>query len=100
MEVVGERACYVDTDSLCYLKIPGAPEPERGEALGQLVNELKSDEFGSCFQCVAPKTWRLEICKRVCDAPIIWRPARAILKSKGATTTIYEYQLLKFQVST
>ncbi len=83
LEVVGERALYCDTDSICYLKIPGSPEPIRGEALGQLANELKPDEFGTSFQCVAPKTWRLEISKRTCEAPVVWRPVRTLLKSKG-----------------
>lgn len=99
LEVVGERALYCDTgknsynffacnpylvaDSLVYMQIPGTPEPDRGEALGQLANELKEGEFIECFQCIAPKTWRAEVSVKTCEAPVCFRPSRTIVKSKG-----------------
>ena len=66
---------YVDTDSLVYLSKAGLPEPPRGEALGQLTNELKAGEYGTTFQCYAPKSWRLEVEK---DG----RPSRVIINQR------------------
>ena len=91
------------SDSLVYLRIPPEPttvgalhsaervrdnvvdsaEPVRGEALGQLANELKENEFITCFQCIAPKTWRAEVSVKTGENPITWQLKRTIIKSKG-----------------
>ncbi|KAE8738536.1 hypothetical protein FOCC_FOCC015980 [Frankliniella occidentalis] len=45
LDIVGERALYHDTDSVCFLSVPGQPEPEIGQYLGDMTDQL-ADEFG------------------------------------------------------
>ncbi|XP_052128233.1 uncharacterized protein LOC127750488 [Frankliniella occidentalis] len=45
LDIVGERALYHDTDSVCFLSVPGQPEPEIGKYLGDMTDQL-ADDFG------------------------------------------------------
>jgi hypothetical protein len=40
-----DRVLYFDTDSVIYVSIPGLWEPEIGDYLGELTNELSDDDF-------------------------------------------------------
>ena len=42
---LGERVLYFDTDSVIYVSKPGFWEPEIGDYLGQLTNELGDDDY-------------------------------------------------------
>jgi hypothetical protein len=42
---LGERVLYFDTDSVIYVSIPSLWEPEIGDYLGELTNELADDDF-------------------------------------------------------
>ncbi|XP_026281535.2 uncharacterized protein LOC113208654 [Frankliniella occidentalis] len=55
LDMVGERAIYHDTDSVCYLSVPHLPDPPLGTHLGELTDQI-SDDFGAgsfCFAFVA-----------------------------------------------
>ena len=43
---LGERLLYTDTDSLIYISVPGLWEPEIGNFLGELTNELDCKSVG------------------------------------------------------
>ena len=40
LELVGERVCYYDTDSIIYISKPGLYDPPLGDYLGDLTDEL------------------------------------------------------------
>jgi hypothetical protein len=42
---LGERVLYFDTDSVIYVSIPGEWDPEIGDYLGELTNELADGDF-------------------------------------------------------
>ncbi|KAJ1523104.1 hypothetical protein ONE63_000997 [Megalurothrips usitatus] len=50
LDVVGERALYHDTDSVCFLSVPGEPEPQLGQYLGDLTDQL-ADDYGENSFC-------------------------------------------------
>lgn len=43
LDFLNERVLYMDTDSCIYVSRPGDPEPEVGDYLGQLCDELNGD---------------------------------------------------------
>lgn len=45
MEKLGSRLCYCDTDSVIFIDIPGKWKPPLGKFLGDLTNELGSDNY-------------------------------------------------------
>lgn len=45
LELVGSAALYADTDSIIYVKRPGAPEIPLGDRLGEFTDELDGDEI-------------------------------------------------------
>lgn len=51
LEMVGERACYHDTDSVCYLAKPGYPDPPIGQHIGDLTDQIQ-DDYGPGSICI------------------------------------------------
>ena len=43
LDMLGERVLYYDTDSVIYLRQPGQPEPQLGNYIGDLTDELGGD---------------------------------------------------------
>lgn len=58
MECVGERCLYHDTDSVAYLHVPGAAEPEQGPYLGCWDDDLGGKQ-AHAFVAIAPKSYAL-----------------------------------------
>ncbi|KAJ1518855.1 hypothetical protein ONE63_011531 [Megalurothrips usitatus] len=55
LDMVGGRALYHDTDSVCYLAKPGLPDPPIGRHLGDLTDQIQ-DDYGAgsfCFEFVS-----------------------------------------------
>jgi hypothetical protein len=50
LDIVGERAAYHDTDSICFLSVPGLPDPPLGPYLGDLTDQLE-DDYGPGSFC-------------------------------------------------
>ena len=46
MNLLGERLLYTDTDSLIFMSVPGMWEPQLGNFLGELTNELECKNVG------------------------------------------------------
>ena len=49
LDMLQERVLYYDTDSVIYLSQPGQPEPQLGNYIGDLTNELGGEtHHGIC----------------------------------------------------
>ena len=57
MEKLDQRVCYYDTDSLVYISEEGQWEPSSGDYLGELTNELDSDDHIITFVSAGPKNY-------------------------------------------
>ncbi len=57
MERLGPQLLYVDTDSLVFSYKPGQYLPPTGNYLGDLTNELSSDEWIEEFCSLGPKCY-------------------------------------------
>ncbi len=57
MNILKDRVLYCDTDSAIYISKPGFPEPETGEYLGMLKNELKPNVHMTHFVGAGPKNY-------------------------------------------
>ncbi|XP_052130819.1 uncharacterized protein LOC127751379 [Frankliniella occidentalis] len=49
MEIVGQRALYTDTDSLCYISCPDELDPPTGTHLGDLTDQIEEDYGPSSY---------------------------------------------------
>ena len=65
MDLVGENALYVDTDSCIYVSKPCSPKPPLGDYLGNLTNEITSDHGSDThiiqFVCGGPKNYAYKV---------------------------------------
>ncbi|XP_026280689.2 uncharacterized protein LOC113208067 [Frankliniella occidentalis] len=61
LDAVGERAIYHDTDSICFLSVPGQPDPKLGQFLGDMTDQLADDygpgSFITEFLAAGPKNY-------------------------------------------
>ena len=69
MEPLGERVLYHDTDSVIYVHNPNLVNPQLGDYLGELTNELKEGDHIVEFVSAGPKNYAYrtqsgqEVCK-------------------------------------
>ena len=56
LDMLGERVLYYDTDSVIYLTQPGQPEPQLGNYIGDLTDELGGDQI-TIFASGGPKNY-------------------------------------------
>ena len=56
LDRLGERVQYYDTDSVIYLTQPGQPEPQLGNYIGDLTDELGGD-YITVFASGGPKNY-------------------------------------------
>ena len=57
LNVVGDRAIYMDTDSIVYISREDMANPEEGNALGELQSELHPDEIITEFVAAGAKNY-------------------------------------------
>ncbi|KAK3914482.1 DNA polymerase [Frankliniella fusca] len=66
LDIVGERCIYNDTDSVCFLSVPGQPEPELGPYLGQMTDQLSEDFSEGSYCCefayAGAKNYSFKVC--------------------------------------
>ncbi|XP_052127745.1 uncharacterized protein LOC113213911 [Frankliniella occidentalis] len=66
LKIVGQRALYHDTDSICFISKPNHPEPALGEFLGCLTDQLQEDfgenSFAKSFISGGPKNYSYQVC--------------------------------------
>lgn len=73
MEKLGDRLCYCDTDSIIFIDRPNEWRPPLGKFLGDLTNELGSDNynysdiFATEFVGVSAKSYSLKTTSRKHD---------------------------------
>lgn len=67
LEAMGENVCYMDTDSVIGIVKPGGFEPQLGDYLGELTNEIPSGYMTS-FVSAGPKfySYKTSEGKHVC----------------------------------
>ena len=56
LDMLQERVLYYDTDSVIYLSQPGQPEPQLGNYIGDLTNELGGEHI-TVFASGGPKNY-------------------------------------------
>ena len=56
LDMLGERVLYYDTDSIVYLTQPGQAEPQLGNYIGDLTDELGGDHI-TVFASGGPKNY-------------------------------------------
>ena len=56
LDMLQERVLYYDTDSVIYLMQPGQPEPQLGNYIGDLTDELNGDHI-TVFAAGGPKDY-------------------------------------------
>lgn len=64
LEQLGDRVLYYDTDSVIFISRKGEPEPETGECVGELTDELECYGPGSFiteFVCAGPKSYAYRV---------------------------------------
>ncbi len=74
MDRLGPRVFYVDTDSLIFSTKEGEWIPQTGSYLGELTNELESDDNITEFAATGPKSYGFKTAKN-----------KVVLKAKGVT---------------
>ncbi|XP_053383484.1 uncharacterized protein LOC123561229 [Mercenaria mercenaria] len=57
LEMLDQRVLYMDTDSCIYISKAGLAEPQLGDYLGQLTNELNPGEHIVEFVTTGPKSY-------------------------------------------
>lgn len=57
LDTVQERAMYCDTDSIIFIKVPGLPNIDTGDMLGEWGSELDHDDHIVEFVGVGPKCY-------------------------------------------
>ena len=60
LDKLGRRVLYYDTDSVIYVSREGEWEPEIGDVLGELTNELERDNHIVAFASGGPKNYSYE----------------------------------------
>lgn len=86
MDRLGDRLLYGDTDSVIYVSRDGDWEPPLGPYLGDLTNELDSDDTITEFCSAGPKTYGYRTAKQhIC------------LKAKGVTQTAENSKVITLQ---
>ncbi|KAK3917051.1 DNA polymerase [Frankliniella fusca] len=83
MELLQDRLCYGDTDSVVFVSRPGCPDPPLGPYLGQLSDELEA--FGPnsfCYEFCSggAKQYAMKI---ACGGDV--KKTQVILKLRGVT---------------
>ncbi|KAK3913494.1 putative DNA polymerase [Frankliniella fusca] len=83
MELLQDRLCYGDTDSVVFVSRPGCPDPPLGPYLGQLSDELEA--FGPnsfCYEFCSggAKQYAMKI---ACGGDV--KNTKVILKLRGVT---------------
>ncbi|KAK3920952.1 Storkhead-box protein 2 [Frankliniella fusca] len=89
LDIVGTRAAYHDTDSICFLSEPGKPDPPLGEFLGDLTDQLADDYVGG-------NTSRLQSVVKVrgisinssCYDTVTFEKLKKMVKRSGMKTTV------------
>ncbi|KAL0150350.1 hypothetical protein M9458_054352 [Cirrhinus mrigala] len=81
MDKLGDRLLYSDTDSLIYVTREGDWEPPLGPYLGELTDEVGSDDFITEYCSSGPKTYGYTTAKgKVCmchepgRCPVVYSP--------------------------
>ncbi|XP_052122756.1 uncharacterized protein LOC127749285 [Frankliniella occidentalis] len=95
LKVVGERALYHDTDSICFISKPGYPEPKLGEYLGCLSDQLEDDHgkgsYGISFVSGGCKNYSYQVCVKGNKDTI-----KSIVKVRGVSINNSCSQLVTF----
>ena len=84
LEQLGDRALYMDTDSVVYLHEPDAYNPPLGEYLGQLKDELDGDTIKT-FVSAGPKNYAYQTAQ-----------GETVCKIRGFTLNTRNGKLLNF----
>ncbi|XP_038047525.1 uncharacterized protein LOC119721520 [Patiria miniata] len=63
LEKLDQRVLYYDTDSVIYVSRDGEWEPETGDFLGELTNELESDNHIVSFVSGGPKNYAYKLAR-------------------------------------
>ncbi|XP_052126756.1 uncharacterized protein LOC127750132 [Frankliniella occidentalis] len=83
MELLQDRLCYEDTDSVAFVSRPGCPDPPLGPYLGQLTDELEAFGPGSfCYEFCSggAKQYAMKI---ACGGDV--NNTKVIIKLRGVT---------------
>ena len=57
LDLLQERVCYMDTDSIIFVSKPNEPKPSLGDYLGELTSEIPSDQNMIEFLAAGPKNY-------------------------------------------
>ena len=87
LEKLNRNVLYYDTDSVIYISRPGEYQPELGDYLGELTNELYHDEYILEFVSAGPKNYAYRTNK-----------GKEVCKVKGFTLNFANSQLINFDV--
>ena len=63
LESLGRQVLYYDTDSVIYVSRRGEWEPDVGDFLGELTNEIDSDNYITSFVSGGPKNYAYKLAK-------------------------------------
>jgi hypothetical protein len=86
LDALKERAIYCDTDSVIYIQKCGQPPAVTcGDKLGDMTNELRSDEYIEEFLSGGPKNYAYKTSKN-----------KAVCKVRGITLNYANAQLVNF----
>jgi len=86
LEKVDQQVLYYDTDSVIYVSRPGAYNPPLGDYLGDLTNELDSDEHIVEFVSAGPKNYSYRTSK-----------GQEVCKVRGFSLNFANSQLINFE---
>ncbi len=57
LDILQERVCYMDTDSVIFISKPNLPEPALGDYLGELTSEIPPEQYITEFLAAGPKNY-------------------------------------------
>jgi hypothetical protein len=94
LDTLQERALYCDTDSIIYIQDNDKPSMVTcGDRLGDMTNELKSNQYINTFVSAGPKNYAYRIITR--DGS---RPPETVCKIRGITLNYHTIQTVNFDV--
>jgi len=85
LDRLGDRVCYMDTDSVIYTKREGEYEPPVGDMLGEWANEVPPGVHITEFVTTGPKSYSYKLSNN-----------EVKIKSKGISQSYHTKDLLSF----